>query len=115
MGLQKVRRAKHTCGMNQTFLNLRRQRSFFKKMHGFRFSDLGLRYSETLKNILLDFYIHVLHPSMFVNNCSFSSKPISTGVPQGSILGPLLFLICMNDLYNATLSRPRLFADDTCL
>ena len=37
------------------------------------------------------------------------------GVPQGSILGPVLFLLCINDLPDAALSGPILFADDKYL
>ena len=37
------------------------------------------------------------------------------GVSQGSNLGLLLFLIFVNDIPNALFSKPRLFADDTCL
>ena len=42
-------------------------------------------------------------------------ESICCGVPQGSILGPLLFLIFVNDLSNATLLDPIMFADDTNL
>ena len=37
------------------------------------------------------------------------------GVPQGLALGPLLFLLYVNDLSNSTKTIPRLFADDTYL
>ena len=49
-----------------------------------------------------------------INNHLSSATPLNCGVPQGSIIGPLLFLIYINDLPNClSLGFPRMYADDT--
>ena len=50
------------------------------------------------------------------NGTSSSMKTICCGVPQGSILGPILFLLYINDLSNVCKNtEPFLFADDSNL
>ena len=43
------------------------------------------------------------------------SSEVNLGVPQGTVLGPLLFLVYIHDLSNELSSNPRLFADDMSL
>ena len=67
-----------------------------------------------LLNILIDF-LKERKQRVVLNGQHSKWSNISAGVPQGSILGPLLFLIYINDLSDNLSSNPKLFADDTSL
>ena len=67
---------------------------------------------------LLDWFTNYLtdrYQRLCIKNDSSSWKKVNAGVPQGSILGPLLFIIFINDIVKDIKSAIRLFADDTCL
>ncbi|KAK7096441.1 hypothetical protein V1264_005737 [Littorina saxatilis] len=50
-----------------------------------------------------------------VEGSTSASTTVDSGVPQGTVLGPLLFLCHINDLPDAVKSQVRLFADDCLL
>ena len=64
-----------------------------------------------MKSYLTDRTQYVIYDGM-----QSTTLPISCGVPQGSILGPLLFIITMNDIGNVSeFLYTILYADDTCV
>ena len=50
-----------------------------------------------------------------VNGVNSSYVEVTSGVPQGSVLRPILLLLCINDINNAITSQIILFADDSVL
>ena len=50
-----------------------------------------------------------------INGINSETTDMPYGVAQGSTIGPLLFLLFINDLPNSITSIPRLFAVNTCL
>ena len=53
--------------------------------------------------------------SVVVDGESSEETAVISGVPQGTVLGPLLFILYINDIGNGTSSTIRLFADDALI
>ncbi len=61
-------------------------------------------------------YLTGRHQLTRVNGCDSSMREITCGVPQGSILGPLIFILYVNQLPSAVKNgQCFLYADDTAI
>ena len=60
-------------------------------------------------------YISAREQQVIIKNAISGKGNLKAGVPQGSILGPLLFLVSINDIADETIGLCRLFADDTSI
>ena len=70
--------------------------------------------SGNLVSTLTDF-LKLRKQRVVLNDQLPSWSNIETGIPQGSILGPLLFLIYINNLADCLITNVRLFAEDVSL
>jgi len=66
-------------------------------------------------NKWIESYLHNRSQFVEINSHKSPKLFIKCGVPQGSILGPLLFLIYINDISNSTSGKILSFADDTTI
>ena len=101
------------CETRALFLDL--SKAFDKVWH------LGLKKKLIVNGIdgnafkILDSFLSDREQRVVMNGCASGWQKIKSGVPQGSVLGPLLFLIYINDLTENISSNIRLFADDVAL
>ena len=102
-----------TLEVRSVFLDI--SKAFDKLWHdGLLFKPGPMDISGEFYNLLGN-YLSGRFQRVILNGQTSSWRPVIAGVPQGSILGPLLFLVYINNLPNELKSSAKLFADETSL
>lgn len=66
-------------------------------------------------NLIIEDYLTLRQQRVTLEGFTSTFQMLDAGVPQGSVLGPFLFLLYINDITNGISNNIRLFADDTSL
>ena len=74
--------------------------------------NLHFTKSDTFSRFLVNFHSNHRHQRVVVNGVRSDWAPVVSGVPQSTVLGPLLFSLHINDITTDIESEIRLFADD---
>ena len=79
-------------------------------VHKLKLYNIGTMYSKWIES-----FLDSRKQKVIVNGVASSPKDVTSGIPQGSVLGPILFVLYINDLPDVIKngSIPYLFADDT--
>ena len=68
-----------------------------------------------VRYLALFFFLSNRMLRVVLNGKSLQEYPVNAGVPEGSILGPTLFLLYINDLSDDVITNIAIYADDTTL